>query len=68
MSVQYVSAIVLPDGRLTRREAAKYLGRKVSTLADWHRVGKGPRSRLVGGRRFYDLADLQSFAAGGTAA
>ncbi|MDO9490187.1 MAG: DNA-binding protein [Sphingomonadaceae bacterium] len=55
---------VLPDGRLTRKDAARYLGRKPRTLADWARLGLGPRSRLVGGRRFYMLGDLQAFARG----
>ncbi len=55
---------VLPDGRLSRNDAAKYLGRAPKTLAEWARLGTGPRSFLVGGRRFYPLADLQAFAGG----
>ena len=52
---------VLPDGRMDRRNAAKYLGRKVKTLAMWELQGKGPRSILVGGRRFYFKSTLDEF-------
>lgn len=49
------------EGRLTRAEAAQYLGMAQSTLADWHRRGIGPASVKVGGRRFYRLSALQAF-------
>lgn len=49
------------EGRLTRAEAAQYLGMAQSTLADWHRRGIGPESVKVGGRRFYRLSALQAF-------
>lgn len=52
---------VLPDGRVDRQNAATFLGLAPKTLAEWHRLGKGPTSRKVGGRRFYMLADLQQF-------
>ena len=55
-----------PDGRVNRSEAAKFLGFKPKTLAEWHRLGYGPPSFLVGGRRFYYLADLASYATGET--
>lgn len=48
-------------GRLTRQEAAHYLGLAVSTLADWHRKGIGPESVKVGGRRFYRVDTLNAF-------
>lgn len=60
-----VNVRVLPDGRLDRENAARFLGYKPKTLAEWHRLGKGPRSRMVGGRRFYDIADLREFAGAG---
>jgi hypothetical protein len=56
--------MVLPDGRVDRKNAATFLGREPKTLAEWHSLGKGPRSRLVGGRRFYMIDDLRAFAAG----
>ncbi len=55
---------VLPDGRMTREDAATYLGVKPKTLAMWAMVGKGPRNVLVGGRRFYFQADLDAFIRG----
>lgn len=55
---------VLPDGRVNRKNAATFLGRQPKTLADWHSKGIGPTSRMVGGRRFYQIEDLQAFAQG----
>ena len=55
---------VLPDGRLTRGDAAVYLGVKPKTLAMWQLQGKGPPSVLVGGRRFYFLEALDAFIRG----
>ena len=55
---------VLPDGRLTREDAARYLGHQPKTLARWQLEGKGPRSVLVGGRRFYFKRDLDAFIGG----
>ena len=63
-SIEQVRVRVLPDGRMSRRDAAKYLGRAEKTLAMWAMVGKGPRSVLVGGRRFYFKADLDAFVRG----
>ena len=60
--MEAVSIRVLPDGRVDRADAAKFLGYAPKTLAEWHRLGKGPRSRKVGGRRFYDIGDLRQFA------
>lgn len=56
-----VQVQILPDGRLDRANAAIYLGRSPKTLAEWGRLGLGPRSFLVGGRRFYRLNDLKLF-------
>ncbi|WP_417592520.1 DNA-binding protein [Parasphingorhabdus sp.] len=53
-----------PDGRVSRNEAAKFLGFKSKTLAEWHRLGVGPDSLLVGGRRFYRLDELKAYASG----
>lgn len=64
--VQRVVVRVLPDGRLNRRNAAKYLGVAAKTLAMWQIQDKGPPSRLVGGRRFYDQAALDRFIRGDT--
>ena len=60
-TLEKVRVKVLPDGRLDRTNAAIYLGRSPKTLAEWGRLGLGPRSFLVGGRRFYRLEDLERF-------
>lgn len=52
-----------PDGRLTRREAAKFVGVASRTLANWKSRGVGPSQTKIGGRVFYRLADLQLFVA-----
>lgn len=62
--LEQVRVQVLPDGRMDRINAAKFLGRTPKTLAEWHRLGIGPRSFLVGGRRFYRLDDLRDYANG----
>ena len=48
-----VKVRILPDGRMTRRYAAAYLGVAEKTLAMWQVGGRGPPSVRVGGRRFY---------------
>ena len=55
---------VLPDGRMTREDAARYLGLKPKTLAMWELNGKGPKSVKVGGRRFYFKDVLDAFVRG----
>ena len=62
--VDVVRVRVLPDGRMTRNDAAKYLGHQPKTLAMWQLQRKGPRSVLVGGRRFYFKEDLDAFIHG----
>lgn len=60
--VEEAQVRVLPDGRVSRRDAAAFLGMKPKTLAEWQRLGKGPKSILVGSRRFYLIDDLKRFA------
>lgn len=64
--VAFQRVMVSPLGLLARRAAAEMVGVKSKTLAEWHRLGKGPKSRLVGGRRFYHIDDLRAFASGGS--
>ena len=66
--IEQVRVRVLPDGRMSRKNAAVYLGNAEKTLATWETEGKGPRSVLVGGRRFYFKDDLDSFIRGEEAA
>ena len=60
-TVEQVRVRVLPDGRMDRVNAAKYIGVAVKTLAMWQLDGRGPVSRLVGGRRYYQKDDLDAF-------
>ena len=53
IGVDQVRVRVLPDGRMTRRDAAKYLGLKEKTLAMWSVAGKGPSVLRVAGRCFH---------------
>jgi hypothetical protein len=62
--VEQVRVRILPDGRMTRADAARYLGAAEKTLAMWQLQGKGPRSIKVGGRVFYYRADLDRFIRG----
>lgn len=59
-----MQVIATPDGRVSRAEAARFLGFRPKTLAEWHRLGVGPKSHLVGGRRFYSLEELRAYADG----
>ena len=71
MSLEHAPALdrvrirVLPDGRVSRKDAAAYLGRSQKTLAMWALQGKGPKSILVMGRRFYFLSELDRCVAEG---
>ncbi len=60
-ALDQVRVRILPDGRLTREDAARYLGLQPKTLAMWTMQGKGPKSVRVGGRIFYFKADLDAF-------
>ena len=55
----------LHDGRMTRTEAAQYLGLSPKTLAMWVSQSKGPKFHRVGGRVFYFLHDLDVFIQAG---
>ena len=65
--LDYVRVRILPDGRMTRRDAALYLGMRPKTLATWAVQGKGPPVIHVGRRAYYALEDLNQFIAAGGA-
>jgi Helix-turn-helix domain len=67
-AVEQVRVRVLPDGRMTREDAGRYLGHKPKTLAMWALLGKGPPSIKVGGRVFYFKSELDAFIRGGEGA
>jgi hypothetical protein len=60
-AIEQVRVRVLPDGRMTREHAARYLGHQPKTLAMWALSGKGPPSVKVGGRVFDYRSDLDAF-------
>lgn len=62
--METVKIIVRPDGRLDRRDAAAYIGISPKTLANMQTRGVGPRSMLVGGRRYYKLEDIMGYVTG----
>lgn len=63
-AIEQVKVMVLPGNRVDRKNAAKALGRQPKTLAEWRRLGIGPKPINVGGRIFYDWGDVQAFARG----
>ena len=63
-AVEHVHVRILPDGRMTRQNAARYLGNQPKTLAMWELNGTGPRSVKVGGRRFYFKDVLDAYIRG----
>ena len=65
--VEVARVRILPDGRLTREDAAMYLGLKPETLSMWSVDGKGPQHVRVGGRVFYFKEVLDAFVRGETA-
>ena len=67
-AVEQVRVRVLPDGRMTRRDAAKYLGIAVKTVAMWDLEDPAKLGGVkVGGRRFYYKAELDAFIRGDAA-
>ena len=52
--------VILPSGKVNRENAAKAMGRTPKTLAEWARLGIGPRPQNIQGRIFYDWAEVQA--------
>jgi hypothetical protein len=63
-AIEILRVKMLPDGRMTRNNAARYIGNSPKTLAMWQLQNKGPKSVKVGGRVFYYRAELDRFIAG----
>jgi hypothetical protein len=63
-AIDQVQVRLLPDGRMTRSDAALYLGVGDKTLAVWKVHKKGPPSVKVGGKVFYFRSDLDRFIRG----
>ena len=61
IELEEVEVEILPDGRMNRKNAAKYLGCRKNTLAIWHSQGKGPKCVKIGGLVFYFKSDIDAF-------
>jgi hypothetical protein len=58
--IRAVDVVILPDGRMDRKNAALYLGLSVKTLATHATKGTGPRF-IKRGRTFYFQNDLDQW-------
>jgi hypothetical protein len=64
MALQAQDVLVLPDGRMDRKNAARYTGLSVKTLAMYASRGVGPKF-VKRGRVFYFQRDLDEWIAAG---
>ena len=65
IQIERVKIRLLPDGRMTRRDAAKYLGVAVKTVAMWDLEDPSKLGSVkVGGRRFYYMDRLDQVIRG----
>ncbi len=62
--IEPVRIRILPDGRMNRSNAAKYLDRSPKTLAMWAMEGKGPPVHKAGGRCFYFKEECDAYLSG----
>ena len=68
IQIEYVKVRILPDGRMTRSDAAKYLGIAVKTVAMWDLEDPTKLGGIkVGGRRFYFIDRLDAVIRGDAA-
>ncbi len=51
---------VLPDGRMDTENAARYIGRKQKTLAQWRLNDRGPKY-IKAGRVYYFKSDIDEW-------
>lgn len=49
---------VFPDGRMTSKDTAFYIGLSDGTLANWRTLGKGPKFTKIGGRIYYYKSEI----------
>ena len=63
--LQRVTVRLLPDGRMSAVDAARYLGRAPQTLAQWRMNNVGPIWIRVGRSIFYKREELDRFIAEG---
>ena len=60
MSIQPIDVTIFPDGRMDRKNAARYFGLSVKTLAMYVTRGTGPKF-IKRGRVFYFREDLDQW-------
>jgi predicted DNA-binding transcriptional regulator AlpA len=60
-AVEQVRVRVLPDGRMRREDAARYLGLASKTLSNLQLQGKGPKPIRLGHLVFYYKSDLDQY-------
>jgi hypothetical protein len=63
-AVDQVRVRILPDGRMRRPDAARYIGVSEKTLANMRTRGEGPPPTRILGRIFYYRSDLDRFIRG----
>lgn len=59
--ISYKDALDGKRGRLNRADAAEWLGVTPKALAEWKRLGRGPKCTKLGSLCFYYLTDLEDF-------
>lgn len=52
---------IFPDGRMTPKAAAAYLGYRPGTLANWRTKGEGPRFIKCKTKIFYHQTDVEEW-------
>ena len=61
-TIEQITIRVLPDGRVSRKDSAAYLGLSEKTLRQWAVDGKHLTVKKVGGRCFNLFSELQKLA------
>lgn len=64
VAIDSISVLVLPDGRMDTKNAARYLGLREKTLAMLRSAGEGP-AYVKRGRVFYFKHDLDAWVQAG---
>ena len=63
INIDQVKIRVLPDGRVSLKDAAKFIGVSYSGITAMVADDRGPRTKKVGGRRFSTLDWLHEYVA-----
>jgi hypothetical protein len=63
-AIEQIGVVVLPDGRMSRADTARYIGCTTQTLAAWAMKKIGPPQIKVGGKSFYRKNEVDRFIRG----